>query len=228
MTTAAPNASSAPSAPSIETIAPKPTNRALIVGQTGSGKTTLAYAFVRDALVRRDRHVVVIDSKGLIAWQFPASVEHAHVASLADAVKSPAQFICYRPTYAESQNETAQAQLWDWLYRRRNTTVYVDETAALTNGDVFPFYYGAILMRGRELGLELWSATQRPMRIPQNVLSESEDAYAFKLRLPQDRARVESLTGIPADTIAQLKKREFVYAPQDGDVSGTLTLNLGR
>ena len=216
------------SAPSIAAIAPKPTNRALIVGQTGSGKTTLAYAFVRDALVRRDRHVVVIDSKGLIAWRFPESIEQAHVATLDDAVRSSAQFICYRPTYAESVDERTMARLWDWLYRRRNTTVYVDETAAVTAGDLFPFYYGAILMRGRELGIELWSATQRPMRVPQIVLSESEDAYAFKLRLPQDRARLESLTGIPADTIEQLRKREFVYAPQDGDVSGKLTLNLGR
>jgi energy-coupling factor transporter ATP-binding protein EcfA2 len=208
-------------------IAPLPTNRALIVGQTGSGKTTLARQFVGDALTRRGRFVVLIDMKGTLTWSFPG-IESEQAGALEQAVRSNAQLICYRPTYAESQSEVTQGALWEWLYRRMHTTIYVDETAAVTQGDVYPFYYGAVLMRGRELGLELWSATQRPLRIPQVVLSESEDVYAFRLRLPQDRARVESLTAIPAPTIAGLRKREFVYAPQDGDVSGRMTLNLTR
>lgn len=221
-------------APTLAQLAPLPTNRALIVGQTGSGKTTLGRCFVRDALDRRERFVVVIDMKGTLRWSFPdlekrerdPLVVHQAI-TLDSAVKSRARLVIYRPSYRESQDEATQGALWEWLYRRHHTTIYVDETAAVTNGDVYPFYYGAVLMRGRELGLELWSATQRPLRIPQVVLSESEDVYAFRLRLPQDRQRVEQLTAIPARTIAALRKREFVYAPQDGEVSGKMTLQLG-
>jgi len=219
------SSSSAPK-PGIEFIAPKPTNRALIVGQTGSGKTTLARQFIADALTRRERYVVAIDMKGTLGLTPPRGCTLELVTSLAAAMKSPAELIVYRPSYVESQNEETQNKLWEWLYKRQHTTIYVDETAAVTNGDVFPFYYGAILMRGRELGLELWSATQRPLRIPQVVLSESEDVYAFRLRLPQDRQRVESLTAIPSGTIDTLEKRQFIYAPQDGAVSGKMTLNL--
>lgn len=212
-------------APGLASLAPQPTNRALIVGQTGSGKTTLALELVRDALTRRQRHVFVVDTKGTLTWYIPG-ISSQLVSKFDDAAASKAQLIIYRPTYRESQDELIQNRVWEWLYQRGHTTVYVDETAGVTQGDVFPFYYGAILMRGRELGLELWSATQRPMRIPQVVLSESEDCYAFRLRLPQDRQRVESLTGIPARDIAALKKREFLYAPQDGEVSRKLILNL--
>lgn len=222
----APNIASSNEPSALVALAPHPTNRALIVGQTGSGKTTLARVFVQDALTRRGRHVVVLDMKGLLNWTFPG-VTCELVTTLEAAIKSQAQCIVYRPGYLESTSADTQGKVWEWLYRRQETTVYVDETAAVTNGDVYPIYYGAVLMRGRELGLELWSATQRPLRIPQVVLSESEDCYAFRLRLPQDRARVEALTMIPADTIAELRKREFVYAPQDGDVSGRLMLKLG-
>lgn len=208
--------------PTIETLAPKPTDRALFVGQTGSGKTTLAEVIVRDAHERRGRHVVVVDAKGLIKW--PGYVV---VTTLKKAIKSKETRLTYRPSYAELRNLEMQELAWEWLYKRGHTTIYVDETAAIVQGDIYPHYYGATLMRGREMGLELYSATQRPMKIPQITLSESEHVYAFRLRLPQDRQRVEALTSIPQERIAALQKQEFLYGPQDGDVQGPLKLALG-
>lgn len=206
-------------ASSLQALAPRRTDRALFVGQTGSGKTTLA----RYLLAQR-RFVVLVDMKGMLKWsEYQVATTLRELQRLAD---SGTEKLCYRPDYGESQNATLQNRFWHWIYQRRHTTVYVDETAAVTNGDQFPYYYGACFMRGRELGIEVWSATQRPMRIPQVVLSESEHVYAFRLRLPQDRQRVEQLTGIDADQIAALRKHEFLYAPQDGEVFGPLKLGL--
>lgn len=203
---------------SLDAMKPKPTDRALFVGQTGSGKTTLARQLLKFRVFK-----VLVDFKGTLHWP-----EYRVHTSLAGLVKAREPGLIYRPSYEESRNEVVQEQFWEWVYRRRNTTVYVDETAAITNGDQFPHYFGACLMRGRELGIEMWCATQRPMRIPQVVLSESEHVYAFRLRLPQDRARVEALTGIDQDRIHALPKHDFLYAPQDGSVMGPFRLDLGR
>lgn len=200
----------------LDELTPRKTDRALFVGMTGSGKTTLA-----QILLRSRGYVVAVDFKGLLKW--PGYEVHTGIGSLARA-KAPR--LIYRPNYDEIRNEEIQEQVWEWLYRRGNTTVYVDETAAVTEGNVYPFYYGACLMRGREHGIELWSATQRPARIPSIVLSESEHVFAFRLRLPQDRERVEALTMIERESIAVLPKHEFLYAPQDGDIVGPLRLNL--
>jgi hypothetical protein len=200
----------------LSSLIPARTDRALLVGQTGSGKTTLA-----QYLLTQRRYKVVADYKGKINWP-----GYAVYTKLAQLVGAKEDALLYRPGYGESIDEDVCGRFWEWIYQRGNTTIYVDETAAITKGNVYPFYYGGVLMRGRELGIELWSATQRPKDIPQVVLSESEHVYAFRLRLPQDRERVEQLTGIDRQRIADLRKRAFLYARQDDEIMGPLQLQL--
>jgi hypothetical protein len=198
------------------TIVPPTTDRALFVGMTGSGKSTLA----RYILWHR-KYRVVADYKGLIAWP-----EYRVFTRLKDLVGCNEPSLLYKPSYAESIDEDARGRFWEWVYRRGNCTVYNDETAATVDGNTYPFYLGACLMRGREHGIELWSGTQRPKEIPQIILSESENVYAFYLRLPQDRERVEGLTSIPRAKIEELKKREFLYARQGAEIVGPMCLRL--
>lgn len=183
---------------------------------TGSGKTTLA----RYLLWHR-RYRVVADYKGRIDWP-----EYRKFTRLKDLTTCNDAALLYQPNYAESIDEDARSRFWEWVYRRGNCTVYNDETAATTDGNTYPFYFGACLMRGREHGVELWSATQRPKDIPQIVLSESENVYSFYLRLPQDRERVEATTSINRRRIEALKKREFLYSRQGAEIVGPMRLIL--
>lgn len=186
------------------------------MGQTGSGKTTLA----RYMLAFR-RWKVIVDYKGRIDWK-----EYTLCKTLSKLVRCNKPALLYQPDFTEAQDEDTQNRFWEFVYRRGNTTAYADEITTFAQGDVFPFHFGNCLVRGRELGVEVWSATQRPMRIPQIVLSESEHQYVFSLKLPQDRKRIEESSGIPSDEIAQLDKRQFYYARQDGKPSGPYTLKL--
>ena len=197
---------------------PARTDRAVLVGQTGSGKTTLARY-----LLNARKYKVVADYKGRIDWP-----EYRLYTSLKKLVKAKEPALLYRPSYAESRDEDAISRFWEWIYRRGGTTAYADEITAFTNRDTYPFHYGACLVRGREMGIEVWSATQRPTGSPQVMFSESEHFYSFKLKLPQDRERVESFTGIPRRSILELPKQNFLYARQDSGVQGPFKLQLSN
>lgn len=197
-------------------LVPRASHRAVFVGQTGSGKTTLARL-----LLRTRKWTVVLDAKGTLNWPGYRLITRWDALMRAGEAR-----ITYRPTFDEIADEGAMDAFFSWIYERQRTTVYVDELAAISNGDTYPRAFGACLMRGREVGVEVWTATQRPTRVPQVVLSESEEVFAFRLRLPQDRMRVEALTAIPAARIATLRKRDFIFAPQDGAISSALRLSL--
>lgn len=200
-------------------LVPGRTDRVAFIGQTGSGKTTLARW-----LLQSRTYVVLLDVKGTISWPGYTLVKSLRAAEKLDPDEAPR--IIYRPTYDELEDWSVLDRFFRWCYERGNCTVYIDETMGICNGDSFPRWYGACLTRGRESGVEVWSATQRPLRIPQVTLSEAEHVYTFRLRMPQDRARVEQLTAISQERIAALSKREFLYAPQDGAVLGPLVLEL--
>lgn len=203
----------------IEELVPPLGDRVFIAGQTGSGKTTLARA-----LLKARQFVVVLDTKGTIKWRDYTLFKSYSKLVNADPLEHPR--IVYRPPFEDTQNEGLIDAFFKWVYRRGNTIVYVDELSSISRGDNYPYHYGACLSRGRELGVDVWSGTQRPTRIPQISMSEAEHVYCGRLRMPQDRKRVEDLTAIPSERIAGLSKRQFLYAPQDGEILGPLTLLL--
>jgi len=201
----------------LEEIAPGMTDRAAFVGQTGSGKTTLA-----QEVCRLRPWVVAFDPKGMLEWD--GYERHERLAALTKA-KRPR--LIYRPVYDELADEETVDAFFEWVYERRNCVLYVDEVYAIAQGDSYPWFFGACLTRGRERGIAVYIASQRPSRVPQVMLSESEHVYTFNLKLPQDRERMADVTGLDETTL-QLPKHEFWYAPQVGEVRGPLKLSLGK
>jgi Cdc6-like AAA superfamily ATPase len=201
-------------------IVPGESDRALIVGQTGSGKTVLSQFLCS----YRDQ-VVVCDPKRRVDW--PGYQIHKTLKTLTQSKHAK---LVYRPNHDALKNwdggDDEIERFFEWVYRRRNTTLYVDETYLVTKGEEMPRFYHACLTQGRELGIETWSATQRPMNVPQVVMSEAEHVYAFFLRMPQDRRKVEMMCGIDGDALGELPKYYFYYAPQDGEAMGPLKLDL--
>lgn len=185
----------------------QPTDRAVLVGRTGSGKSELA-----KALLVQYEHVIVIDEKkdfgtrydyGRRRWidgRLPRQVEATtpdQVQELADerartnTVYSP---IVYQPD-EEYWNPAAYDEVFLTVYRRGHTTLYVDEVYSVLKGMLAPKWYRAILTRGRSLGIRTIQATQRPHRIPIEILSESEHYMMFALRHAADVDRMAELMG---------------------------------
>jgi hypothetical protein len=204
---------------------PARSDRAFIAGQTGSGKTVLA----RYLCAFRE-HVVVFDPKRRIDWTGYKLVSSLKAMAALDPKKE--KRIIFRPDFNAvkdwDRGDDEIQRAFEWVYRRGQTTLYVDEAYMLTRGEEIPDFYHACLTQGRELGVETWTATQRPMNIPQVLMSEAEHAYIFRLKLPQDRRKVEQICAVPESQTAALAKRSFLYAPQSGDTLGPFTLNLKR
>lgn len=203
----------------IKDFLPAPGERVTFVGQTGSGKTRAA-----QELLRYRPFVVIHDSKGTINWPGYKLVRTLAKLKNLDPKKFPK--LIYRPEPEELANDELTDSFFDWVYRRKNTALYIDEVYSIAQGNTIPRGLLACLTRGREKRVEVWASTQRPIRIPQEFLSEAENVFAFKLKMPQDRDKVNATTGIDADAIQSLPKRYFIFSRQEDEPIGPFTLNL--
>jgi hypothetical protein len=175
-----------------------------MVGKTGTGKTTLARNLL-DAYT----YVCVHDAKGMLAWP-----GYRLYRTVAEVVRAREPRIIYRPTAYELRDPKAQQTFFHFIYLRRNTLLYVDEAYGVTSGNQLPPAYHACVTRGRERGIGVWTATQRPARIPLVILSEAEHCYLFRLRLERDRRRIEEEWGIPNAQQGRLEEHAFIYSTE--------------
>ena len=78
----------------------------------------------------------------------------------------------------------------DAVMERENITLYIDEVYGVVQGRNATDALRAVITRGRELGIGVWSATQRPKDIPLIVISEADWFFMFQLRVEGDRKRM--------------------------------------
>jgi hypothetical protein len=171
-------------------------DRVLFVGKTGSGKTTTAAT-----LLARLPWVVVLDPKHQFVWSMNVSKSASHslppniiLTDLKEAERIAEPYpIIYRPNKYECK--TGCEAFWSWIFWRENTIVYVDEVmAVIRNAQALPDMYMQCVQMGRSRNIGVWSTSQRPTRIPQNLISESESFIMHELRNPRDLHRVAEFT----------------------------------
>lgn len=185
-------------------------DRGVVIGKTGCGKTTLAKFLIEDYT---KPYSVTWNPKGsdnVYEWK------QRHVDTLSslydDSEDKRYRRLVYtpHPTVAEEFNN--QNEFFYWIYERKNTRLYIDEaTAIVYSANKVPRFLLAVLNRGRERGISTLTATQRPSGVPMNILSESEHYYVFKTNLPQDKKRIEEITGISVEDQEDLNDFEFYY-----------------
>lgn len=192
---------------SIKDLLPKSTERMLLVGTTGSGKTTLADHLLAAAKYPR---ILVIDPKctyggkngktGYLMVRRPGSLKWINTRR--------DKLIQYRP---DEQHQTVYDydQVYRWAYRQGDIMIYTDETFLTMHGNYSPDSQRACVTCGRELGIGMIFATQRPKGIDLRILSEAEVMVKFELRNMDDNKRVAEYMG--KEVLAPLQEYQFFF-----------------
>jgi hypothetical protein len=157
----------------------RPDQRVTYLGKTESGKTYLA----RHVLTNRER-LIVLDPKGTLGkpeWNLETGDwgKRQLLRGRKARIRVPYPLNGdWRP--------------WlDLAWKARDVTVYIDEVyGVVPAGKRPPDEFVALYTRGRELGISVHAASQRPVWIPQFVLSEADWLFVFRLSRPQDRKYV--------------------------------------
>lgn len=201
-----------------------------ISGPTGSGKTTLARG-----LLEKRSHVVGFGVKvhdrtlteDFKDWQFVQSFRD--VESWMNRV-----MVWPRMKRRESSEAFLQRQRDEFRFamnsilRTRNWSVFLDELGYMSD----PTQVGlaniiaTMHMIGRSSGLSILSLAQRPMHIPQHVISNVSHAYIAKTKKSEDMKRLGDLSGdfttkeFQAMLAGLPTKHDFIYVPAlaDGDL----------
>lgn len=175
----------------------KTSEHVFIPGRTGSGKTFLAESYLNGF-----DNVVVLDTKGFFDWKTsekPVPV-FENLAELSNFGQGRA---IYRPDFTELNQEFYDS-FFQWIYRRKNTIVYIDELMEVCPSPrTYPLYLKGILTRGREMNIGCWMSTQRPKDIPSLCLNQSNHFFIFNLQEEADREKIARAT----------EKREFLQNP---------------
>lgn len=201
-------------------------DRCLFVGRTNSGKTTLAKMLMLLAMMsikREGQEFRILDPKHSASFDsllnFPVDTDY-------DPKKRQ------QTIRTKAEPDADQSHFYDGImadiFRRQNTLVYVDEITLVTpNRPVTPAY-GALIRQGRERGIGVWSATQRPFDIPKICFTESEHIFIFQLTDENDRKRVSQFTGDEVKgRIDYVKGHDFLYYNVMTNVCEKKVLNLG-
>lgn len=158
----------------------KQNERVTLVGKTGSGKTTFARCALRGV-----PRLLVLDPKGTCDW-VPEMEKDA-----LRALKRGEPFQARVHALTELEWEE-----WMWLaYEHGDMVVYLDEVYGVVPPGKRSIALNALLTRGREFGIGVWSATQRPAWCPLTVLSEAEWLVIFRVQLKEDRKRLAAIVG---------------------------------
>jgi hypothetical protein len=192
-----------------------------VAGRTGTGKTFLARKYFA-----HEKYVVVHDTKGSFKWPEVPKNDISLVRKLADLGRVDTPKIIYRPRW-EEHNDLYFGAFYEWIFKRRNCRVIVDELMQVCPSPFkWPDYLKAIYTQGRELGVTACGCTQRPTGIPQICISEATHLFIYDLNLPQDRTKLVEVTGIP-ELWKRPGKRNFWYynVGQDQAVKATLVVS---
>lgn len=157
-----------------------------IAGQTGSGKSICAEIYLSGL-----DNVICLDTKG--ETNFSMIKDSPIFERLEDLIQFKEGKAIYRPRWEELNSEYYD-RFFEWIYRRKNTNVWVDEVMSLYEnaGSILP-YHKAIMTRGRTKNISCWNVTQRPKTIPLSLISEAKHFFIFDLNVEADRKRIQEV-----------------------------------
>ena len=182
-------------------------DRVAFFGKTGSGKTTLK------------KHLLALSQKRYVIFDPKHSIRIPGVPIHRDFRPKEDRQIVRDDGYGD-------LAFWDEMFynvmRHGPRIIDVDEVVLITPPRAILPEYGRAIKVGRELGIPVWSGSQRPKEIPSPIFTEAEHFFTFRLTYDADRQKVAAFTTDQMyEYISNLKtakrKHDAVYYDVDGD-----------
>ena len=185
-----------------------PDKHVLVVGATGTGKSYLAEQYLKGY-----EYVVKLDTKdetsertraGLSAWEgLIEGKDFVIVRNFEELDEVETPKIIYVPPYEEQTKDNFN-RFFDWIFKRENTILWIDELMSIGTVNSYPFSLGRLYQQGRSKGIGIWGCSQRPSGIPSIAPANSSYYFVFNLYLKADRKRMVDSTGM--DQLDELPK----------------------
>ena len=194
-----------------------PTERYLFLGKTESGKTYAAKYLLRH--VAKKWPVVIIDPKHFWLGKHPVwatrgtpgTIDTPH---LVQTFNPKLRVQCYQPLAPASQDSNLNDLCFDILrYAARNSGMFVynDEIMECSNAAAPMPGINSLMTQGRALQVGAWNASQRPLRIPETVRSQSEKWFVFYVGGADDRKMVAKELDTPSIEHDKLRDHQYYY-----------------
>lgn len=192
----------------------KPGQRALMAGRTGSGKSTWA----KWMLLRSPGTWIILNPKHTSAYESLSDsivIKSLDIAKIESSMKRR-RYIIVNPETLESDPDTLDAFILMLHNGWRNINLCCDELYKVHKNGVAGQGLVGWLTRGRELKQSFLGLTQRPAWISQFLFSESDYIGSMSLLVPDDRKRMQKLTG-RSEFDKMLDKRDWLWYTIDTD-----------
>jgi hypothetical protein len=145
--------------------------------------------------------IIILDNKGSPQTFQGFGKRIKKLKDLKKSLAAAVPVIVYSPQESE-RTMNYYAGFFEYLYKLNEPMlVYVDEFTLLGKGENIPEYVEKFYKQGRERLQALWAATQNPVYLSHDVLSQADHYFVFDLFNKSDRERMAAMAGDP------LKKR---------------------
>lgn len=177
-----------------------------ICGKTGSGKTNLAKTLWGTI---QPGHIIILDVKHELSAYGYVTHSVREINIILNAGKNA--------VFQGSNTKENFAAIFDYVYNRGNTIVWIDEGAISVPerkmGDEGTQLYTA----GRSRGAVAWTLTQRPAIVSKTAISQSTHYFIFNLIKSQDKKAVCGDIPLQVEDFLTLRPYEFFYYKEGMD-----------
>lgn len=186
--------------------------RIIITGQSGSGKTNLV-----KYLALMTPRWVWIDVKWRV--RVPGAPVVRSLDGLKRALAAGEPRVIYYPVNPDLKDRAGRQEVSDlcnYLMSVGNIVLITDELSAMTTASMWPNGLANVVQRGRESGVGMIAATQRPANVKPDAMSEAQHFVCFRLMRPEDRERMAQFgLRAVADELNTLPLYHWIYWSPD-------------
>ncbi len=173
-------------------------DRIFVTGRTGSGKSVL----MKQLLIPNLANYVIYDYKHEITM--PDAVIFQRISDFRKHPNEPA--VIYRPgTGSDAEFD----QLCKQVFYRGHNTLILDEIASHMTSLKICQWHDTIMRLGRSKGVGIINCTQRPRICHNNVISQCEHFFIFKLTQATDKKKMAEFCG--EEVMENIDKYWFWY-----------------